>query len=130
MSAWIAIGAAVAVLGVGGCAADQPAVCDSLDAVQLTADHVRDTSVAENGLGQLMAELGQLRQDLDQLIVDAQSQFAAEAQALRASLDQLEANVTAARVAPDATHLSAVRAAVSGVRTSARQLANAMSGTC
>jgi len=120
------------VLPVAGCASDSPqaVVCDSLTAVQNSAQHVRETNVAENGLGQLRTNLVQLRTDVQKLIADAQSQWAPQATAIRSSLEQVTSTVDAARTAPSTTTFDAVRQALAALDTSVKALGDAMRGTC
>jgi hypothetical protein len=122
MSTWITAAAAIGLLVTGGCGTDDPAVCDSLAAVQTSIDHVRNANVSENGLAQLQTDLTQLRADLIQLRTDAHSQFPAQIEGLRTAVNQFAGSVAAARATPDATTLAAVR--------TVRDLADAMSATC
>jgi len=124
--------ALLGVLPVAGCASDSPqaVVCDSLTAVQNSAQHVRETNVAENGLSQLRTNLIQLRTDVQQLIAGAQSQWAPQADAIRSSLDQVSSTVNAARTAPSTTAFDAVRQALAALDNSVRVLGDAMRGTC
>ncbi|GIE97160.1 hypothetical protein [Paractinoplanes rishiriensis] len=125
--------AATVVLGAAGCAGDAepvPAVCDSYAAVQNTVDHIRDTNVSENGLTALRPYLNQLRDQLHQLYLDAQAQFASQADVLRTTVDQLAADVRTANEAPNVTNLAAVRSSVAAVRSSAQTLRDAMASTC
>ena len=120
------------VLPVAGCASDSPqaVVCDSLTAVQNSAQHVRETNVAENGLSQLRTNLVQLRTDVRQLIADAKSQWAPQAQAIQSSLDQVGSTVNAAKAAPSTTAFDAVRQALAALDSSVKALGDAMRGTC
>jgi hypothetical protein len=130
MSTWLAVVAVAGLFGVAACSTDQPAVCDSLAAVQNTAGHIRNANVSENGVTQLQTDLSRLRSELQQLYSDAQAQFATELDGLRAAANQFSASVAAARAAPDATTLSAVRTSVTALQQSVQTLAGAMSGTC
>jgi len=124
--------AVLGVLPVAGCASDSPqaVVCDSLTAVQNSAQHVRETNVAENGLNQLRTNLIQLRTDVQKLIADAKNQFAPQADAIRASLDQVSSTVNVAKTAPSTTAFDAVRQALAALDNSVKALGDAMSGTC
>jgi hypothetical protein len=130
MPSFLAVVGVAVVMGAAACGADQPAVCDSLDAVQITADHIRDANMSENGVTQLQTYLQQLRPELDQLYSDAQAQFATEATTVRTAVDQFAADVAAARATPNVATLSAVRTSVTGVQESMQVLRNAVSGTC
>jgi hypothetical protein len=125
--------AALGVLSSSGCAAEEPAtvpVCESRDAVRNTAEHIRNTNVSENGIGQMRAYLAQLRTELEQLASDAAAQFAPQTQQLRAAMDNLSASVTTARSVPSAENLQAVRDAAGAVRGNVQALSDAMAGTC
>ena len=126
----IAILTALATLAIGGCSADKPPGCDSLDAVRTTMQQIRNANVAENGLTQLRADLQQLRRELQQLRTDAEAQFAPQVANVKTATDQFSASIAAAREAPDVAHLSAVRTSLGGLQTSIAGLRDAMSGTC
>jgi hypothetical protein len=128
---------AVAVLTVtlsAGCGSssgtDQPAVCDSLEAVRLSVDHLQDTNVSENGLSALKSNLNTLKVDLDQLVADAKTQFGSQTDGVRSALQQLEASVEAARSDPSVTTFADVRTALTGVGDATRSLGETMSETC
>jgi len=127
-----AIIAAVApgVLPAAGCGQDTPAVCDSLTAVQNSAQHVRDTNVAENGLSQLRTNLTQLRSDLQQLMADAKGQWSEQVSEISSRLDILRASVLAPQATPSDTNIGAVRSAFNTLQQSVRDLGDAMRGTC
>jgi phage shock protein A len=124
--------AVLGVLPVAGCASDSPtaAVCDSLTAVQNSAQHVRETNVAENGLAQLRTNLTQLRTDVQQLIAGAKTQWAPQAEAIRSALDNVTSTVNVAKTAPSTTAFDAVRQALATLDNSVRALGDAMRGTC
>src|SRR3954463_13109694 len=113
----IALLVSAAVLGAlpgAGCASDSPqaVVCDSLTAVQNSAQHVRQTNVAENGLSQLRTNLTQLRTDVEQLVTDAKGQWSAQAGQINQNLELLKASVVAAQATPSSTNIGAVRSAL------------------
>ncbi|GIE91250.1 hypothetical protein [Actinoplanes regularis] len=121
------------LFAMAGCSAEEaakPPVCDSWDAVQNTVDHIRHVNVSENGLSALRPYLTQLRTELNQLYTDAKSQFSEQADALKASVEQLAADLRVAKEAPSAINLAAVRTSVSSVRGTANTLHNAMISTC
>ncbi|WIM98424.1 hypothetical protein ACTOB_002024 [Actinoplanes oblitus] len=123
------------VLGLAGCSDSSatpatPPVCDSWDAVQVTVGHIKTVNVSENGLQALRPYLTQLKEQLSQLYLDAQAQFAPQAEALKAAAERLGADLRAAQASPDRTTLAAVRTSVAEVRTSADGLHTAMASTC
>ena len=130
MAKWTAAAVTLALLGAGGCGTGQPAVCDSLAAVQKSLDHVRDANVSENGVTQLRADLAELRVNLQQLYADGQAQFGAEVQAVKTAVNEFTSSLSAARATPDGKTLDAVRTARAGLQTSVQSLGKAVSGTC
>lgn len=133
ISRTIATATAAVVLGTGACGTDQPdqpAVCDSLAAVQDTVTRIRNVTVAENGLTQFKTDLAQLKVDLQQLSTDAKAEFATELEPVQAAATQLSTSVDTARAAPDATNLSGVRTSLNVLASSVQQLDDGLSGTC
>jgi uncharacterized phage infection (PIP) family protein YhgE len=126
----IAAVTAAASLAIGGCSTDQPAVCDSLAAVQTAMNQIRNVNVSENGLGSLKPYLQQLQADVNQLLTDAAAQYAPQVQAVRTAADQVSTSVATARATPDVVNLSAARSTIGDLQASLRSLADAMSGTC
>jgi len=131
----IAVAALTATLMTGtalvaGCASDKPPVCDSLDAVRHSADQMRDANISENGLSAVSGDLSQLKADLAQFANDAKAQYQSQVDALKASVDRLQANVASAREAPTAASLGAVRTTVTDVGNAARELSAAVADTC
>jgi hypothetical protein len=128
----------VAVLAAGGCTANattgddggSQALCDALAEVQNTVNQIKNVNVSENGLTALRPYAAELLNQLNQLILEARSQFAPQADALKTSVDQLKASAETARTDPSAANLSAVRTSVQAVRESGRTLRDAMSGVC
>ncbi|MFI5897720.1 hypothetical protein ACIA5D_47310 [Actinoplanes sp. NPDC051513] len=123
--------AVLGVLQTAGCGTTStPAFCDSLSAVQLSAQHARETNVAENGLSQLRTNLNQLRTDVQQLITDAQGQWSEQAGQVRSNLDLLKASIEAARATPSDTNIGAVRSSLNTLMASVTDLGDAMRDTC
>jgi TolA-binding protein len=132
MTRWTVTAAMLVTLtAAGACSSqEQTPVCDSVAAVQASMVHVRDANISENGLAELRSQLTQLNGNLQQLYTDAQSQFATEAAAVKASADAFVATLTTARTAPSAQNLAAVRAGIAGLGTTVQQLADNVKGTC
>lgn len=126
----ILVAAPILGLGLAGCQDTPTAVCESLDAVQNSAQHVRQTNVAENGLSQLRTNLTQLRTDVQQLVADAKGQWSAQADQINQSLELLKASVIAAQATPSSTNIGAIRSALNTLEASVRDLANAMRDAC
>ncbi|MEU4159078.1 hypothetical protein [Actinoplanes sp. NPDC026670] len=111
-------------------ATPQAAVCESYAAVQNTVEHIRNTNVSENGLSALKPYVTQLIDQLKQFVADAQAQFGAQADTLRATVDELSASVDVARADPNINNLSVVRADVADVRAGAQTLRATIQETC
>jgi hypothetical protein len=126
--------AAVAVaLLLGGCAEEQqdrPAVCDSYDSVQASADDLRNATISENGLSQVRTDLEELRHALVQLVDDARAQYATEVDTIEKAAADLRTAVTAARADPGPMTLSAVGDAAAWLRETVHRLGTAMADTC
>ena len=123
--------AVLGVLPTAGCGTEStPAVCDSLSAVQLSAQHVRETNVAENGLSQLRTNLTQLRTDVQQLVTDAQGRWNEQAAEIRGNLDRLKASIEAAQATPSSTTIGAIRSSLNTLMASVTDLGDAMRDTC
>lgn len=129
MSTRIAAVTAV-TLGLGGCGTDPPPVCDSLAAAQTTMHQIRNANVSENGLAPLKAHLQQLKVDVRLLLTDAAAQFAPQVEGVRAAADQVSTSVAKAQETPDAAQISEVRTTLGALRSSLKELGDAMSGTC
>jgi hypothetical protein len=123
--------ALLVVLALAGCADDnQPAVCDSLDSVRNSADHVRDANVSENGLTQVRANLDQLKLDLQKLGTEAKTQFEPQVTAVKTAADQLSTSVSAAKSDPTAATLAVVSDAIDSLNSAVNNLGDAMADTC
>lgn len=129
--------AAAIVLAVGGCTASTTTddgvsqeLCDAYAEVQNTVTQIRNANVSENGLTAIRPYVAELLNQLNQLVLEAKSQFAPQADELKGSVDQLQASVDTARTDPNAANLSAVRSSVQAVRGSAENLRAAISGAC
>jgi len=129
-SIW-AVTAVLATTLLGGCGgAEKPAVCDSLDAVRASVDHVRDANVSENGMSQLRTDLTRLKTDLNQLANDAKAQFKPEVDKVRSAADELSSAVKSAKADPTSTTFASVRTAVEGLGDAVRNMDTALSDTC
>ncbi|GAA1035547.1 hypothetical protein GCM10009557_43540 [Virgisporangium ochraceum] len=126
------VAAVAVVLVLGGCAdePDRPAVCDSYDSVQASADDLRNANVSENGLSQVRTDLEDLRHALVQLVDDARAQYATEVDTIEKAAADLRTAVTAARADPGPMTLSAVGDAAAWLRETVHRLGTAMADTC
>ena len=126
----VTVVAALAFLG--GCAddGDRPAVCDSYDAVQASADDLRNANISENGLSQVRTDLQELRRNLEVLLDDARELYATQVDTIELAAEQLASTVTAAKADPGPMTLSAVGDAAAWLRETVHRLGTDMAGTC
>jgi hypothetical protein len=117
---------------LGGCAGGEhsAAVCDSYDAVQASADDLRNANISENGLSQVRTDLQALRKNLEVLLDDARELYATQVDTVQLAAEQLAATVTAARAEPGPMTLSAVGDAAAWLRETVHRLGTAMADTC
>jgi hypothetical protein len=117
---------------LGGCAGEEqrPAVCDSYDAVQASADDLRNANISENGLSQVRTDLQELRRNLEVLLDDARELYATQVDTVQLAAEQLATTVAAARAEPGPMTLSAVGDAAAWLRETVNRLGTAMADTC
>jgi len=126
----VTVVAAMAFLG--GCADGEhsAAVCDSYDAVQASADDLRNANISENGLSQVRTDLQELRRNLEVLLDDARELYATQVDTIQLAAQQLADTVAAARAEPGPMTLSAVGDAAAWLRETVHRLGTAMADTC
>ena len=126
----VTIVAATAFLG--GCANSEgsAAVCDSYDAVQASADDLRNANISENGLSQVRTDLQALRKNLEVLLDDARELYATQVDTVQLAAEQLATTVAAAKAEPGPMTLSAVGDAAAWLRETVHRLGTAMADTC
>src|SRR5688572_27380798 len=80
---------------LGGCAGEEhtAAVCDSYDAVQASADDLRNANISENGLSQVRTDLQALRKNLEVLLDDARELYATQVDTVQLAAEQLATTV-------------------------------------
>lgn len=117
---------------LGGCAGEEhtAAVCDSYDAVQASADDLRNANISENGLSQVRTDLQALRKNLEVLLDDARELYATQVDTVQLAAEQLATTVAAARAEPGPMTLSAVGDAAAWLRETVHRLGTAMADTC
>lgn len=128
-----AVAAAVlllAALTLVGCGNSRPAVCSDVDSLQSSVDNLKRVDVRENGLSELSSNLNQVKQDVDQLGKDAQSQYRQQIDGVESAVNRLSSSTSAAKANPTAATLSAVRTGVQGVQSAFDDLRHAVSSTC
>ena len=116
--------------GLTACVADEPAVCDDVDAMNATMDDLRDVEIGENALSVLSTELSELKSEADTLVEDASEEYATEIDAVRSGLTSLESDLEAAVEQPTAASLAEVSEGVQGLGASVDGLVDAVQETC
>ena len=81
------VAAAAIWAGCGG--ADQPGYCQDRDDLQAAISGLADVDVAEDGVGALTEQLGQVRTDASALVRSTQDEFGDQAAALRSAVAAL-----------------------------------------
>lgn len=121
-----------AIVFLGGCTDEEhrPAVCDSYDAVQASADDLRNANISENGLSQVRTDLQELRHALVDLLDDARELYQTQVDSIKVAAEQLATTVIEARAEPSAMTLSAVGDAAAWLRETVHRLGTAMADTC
>ena len=123
----------VAVMGLGGiaaCGADDAPVCQSMDALRSSVDHLKDVNVGENALSEAQSRAAQVKQDLLQVKSDAGEQYAAEIIDIQQAATDLQSTVDAAKAAPSQTTFDPLKSAIFGMGASITALDQAISVTC
>lgn len=116
--------------GLTACSAEQPAVCDDVDALSASMSHLRDAQIGENALSVVSTELSQMTTEVKQLADDASAQYAKEIDAVRTQLNALESGVKSATQQPNAAALSQVSDGIKGVGTAVDNLVDSVQSTC
>lgn len=131
MTRTVALAVATLLLGAGlsGCS-DQPAVCDSVDALQASVDNLKDINLSENGVGEISDSLSTIEDDLRQVKTDAKAEWSAQVDAIEADATELTSTVETAQQGPSASTLGAVGTAVSTLVDDVTALAEDVSSTC
>jgi hypothetical protein len=116
--------------GLTACSADDPAVCDDVDALSASMSHLRDAQIGENALSVVSTELSQMTTEVKQLADDASEQYAKEIDAVRTQVNALESGVRSATQQPTAAALAQVSDGIKGVGTAVDNLVDSVQGTC
>jgi hypothetical protein len=110
---------------------DEKAVCSSADDLRASIDDFTSIDVtSSNGLADLEEGLGAVRDDLDQLKSDAESEFSSQVDAVDSAVDTLTASLETAADDPSGTNLAAVVSAIPPVADSVETLVTDVRDTC
>jgi predicted extracellular nuclease len=125
-----ALAAAVTLaFSLAGCS-DQPAVCDSVDALQASVDNLGDINLSENGVGAISGSLSQIESDLRQVKADASAEWSDQVDGIEADTDELSTTVETAQEGATAATLGAVGTAVRTLLDDVEALAADVGSTC
>lgn len=127
--AGVLAGVALLASAVTGCG-DTPDVCEDVDALQESADNLRNVEVGAGALDTITTELATIQSTLRELGTDASEQYAPEVDAVRSEVSDLRASVVAATADPSSTSLAAVRDDVRALGTAVGNLGDAIAETC
>jgi hypothetical protein len=118
---------------IAGCSSEAtgpPAVCSSTDALQASISDLGDVQVVQNGTAALEDAVASVRSDLKDVVDDATSQYATQADDLQASFDAVQAAAGAAVATPSAATLSAVTASITALGNEVTDFADDIASTC
>lgn len=123
----VLLGASAAACSSGGSA---PPVCDSYDQLKTSVQNLTDVQVSVNGLTQLKSELSGVKDDLNQVLDDAQQQYSDQVNVIKLDVSTLQASYQAAQTDPSKEHLSQVGQNVTVLFTHVQDLGKAIASTC
>lgn len=107
-----------------------PAVCSSFDDLKASVADLQDVKVGDDGLSQLRSSLVGVKEDLQQVMSDAEEQFKPEITAVSSSVDDLQTSLKAAQSDPTAATFGPVATAVGGLVSGIAALEQAVSSAC
>jgi hypothetical protein len=126
----LVVGAGAVIAGCSSEATGPPAVCSSTDALQASMSDLGDVQVVQNGTAALEDAVASVRSDLKDVVDDATSQYATQADDLQASFDAVQAAAGAAVATPSAATLSAVTASITALTNEVTDFADDIASTC
>ena len=115
--------------GLTGCGG-KPAVCNDADALRTAVQQLKDARIGQNGLTVVQTQLAAIRTQLGKLKTDASQQYASQLSAVETAASSLRQDVATAVSSPSAASLGAVATDVQALGSSAKALADSVSGTC
>ena len=146
----VAGAAALLTLGLSGCSSDSTsssqtesattaaaspaastgAVCVDVDASQAALQDVVNTRILQDGTDALKENFAAFEASVQTLVDSARTDFAAEADAVRSSVDALKAAINGLTDSPSVADAAAVAAAIKPVQESLSALVTAVKGAC
>jgi uncharacterized protein YukE len=122
---------AVGVLTVAGCSSSgTPAVCSSVDDLKASVSNVSDVQSGENGLNTLKSNLAAVKDDLNQVLADAKSQYSTQVAQIRSDMTSLQSAVDTAQRTRSATDIDGAVTAAKALSTSVKGLGDDVQSTC
>jgi hypothetical protein len=127
----VLLGVLLVGCGGGNGGSDQPAVCDSVDSLKTSVDNVKDTDVRSSGaFRDLESGLTGIRSELTDVKSDAKSEFSSQIDAAEKSYGALKTSVEDAKANMSAATLAAAGSALSVFRTDVGTLTQDIDSTC
>ena len=126
----LVVGAGAVIAGCSSETTGPPAVCSSTDALQASMSDLGDVQVVQNGTAALEDAVASVRSDLKDVVDDATSQYATQADDLQASFDAVQAAAGAAVATPSAATLNAVTASITALTNEVTDFADDIASTC
>ena len=108
----------------------QPAVCDDVDALRTSVDHLKNIQIGDNALATLSTDLQDVQSQLKQLRQDASGQYSSQIDAVQKEVDALRSSVKTATTNPSSTSFTEVTSDVKSLGSALGGLDDAVSGTC
>jgi uncharacterized protein YoxC len=121
---------AIGVLTVGCSSSGTPPVCSSVDDLKASVSDVSDVQSGENGLNMLESNLAAVKDDLNQVLADAKSQYSTQVAQVRSDMTSLQSAVDAAQRTRSATDIDGAVTAAKTLSTSVKGLADDVQSTC
>ena len=125
-----AVPVALVALITGCSSSDGPAVCSSLDDLKASVNQVTDVQSGENGISALQSNLVAVRDDLNQVLKDAKSQYSTQVTQIQSNLASLRSAIDVAQRTHSATDISGAVTAAKTLGGSVRDLADDAKSTC
>jgi hypothetical protein len=109
---------------------DASALCADLETVRGSLDALVSTEVLREGTATLKERFATFESSVRDFIDAAQAEFAPQATAARAAVDDLKAAVDGLADSPSVSDVAAITAALASVRASVTALIDAVQGAC
>lgn len=115
--------------GVTACA-EEPAVCDDVDALQTSVEDLQEADLGEGGLEVVTEELQDIEDELGQLKTDAASEYSTQIQAVEDTFAALRTSAESAASDATASTLALVRDDLQAFGAAVSSMSSAVEDTC